>query len=162
MTPPLFGSHRTLPKVRRKTNKGYDRHMTLFEPDLADVPVLTVLQALADETRLAIVRDLAADGGERLCGSFAPGLAKATRSHHFKVLREAGLTRTRIEGTGRYVRLRRDELQRHFPGLLDSVIGEKRHLAGLAQVPAHENRRLAGLAQVPAHENGYVPPARAR
>src|SRR2546421_6218676 len=112
--------------------------MTLFEPDLAEVPVLSVLQALADETRLAIVRELAADGGERLCGSFAPDLAKATRSHHFKVLREAGLTRTRIEGTGRYVRLRREELRRHFPGLLDSVLAENRRPAGLAQVPAHE------------------------
>src|SRR2546421_2262012 len=126
--------------------------MTLFEPDLADVPVLTVLQALADETRLTIVRELAAAGGERLCGSFAPDLAKATRSHHFKVLREAGLTRTRIEGTGRYVQLRREELRRHFPGLLDSVLADNRRPARLAQVPAHENRRLAGLAQVPAHE----------
>ncbi|OLB64710.1 MAG: transcriptional regulator [Actinobacteria bacterium 13_2_20CM_2_72_6] len=103
--------------------------MTLFEPDLADIPVLTVLQALADETRLTIVREMAADGGERLCGSFAPGLAKATRSHHFKVLREAGLTRTRIEGTSRYVRLRRDELHRHYPGLLDSVLTPARPTA---------------------------------
>jgi DNA-binding transcriptional ArsR family regulator len=98
--------------------------MTLYEPDLAEVPVLTVLQALADETRLSIVRELAAleEGGDRLCGLFAPGIAKATRSHHFKVLREAGLTRTRIEGTSRYVRLRRAELDRRFPGLLDSVL----------------------------------------
>src|SRR2546423_6479720 len=104
--------------------------MTLFEPDLADVPVLTVLQALADETRLTIVRELAAAGGERLCGSFAPDLAKATRSHHFKVLREAGLTRTRIEGTGRYVRPRREELRRHFPRLLASVpAGKQVHSA---------------------------------
>ena len=95
--------------------------MTLHEPDLADVPVLTVLQALADENRLTIVREMAG-GDERLCGSFAPWLAKATRSHHFKVLREAGLTRTRIEGTSRYVRLRRDDLHRHFPGLLDAIL----------------------------------------
>ena len=95
--------------------------MTLFEPDLADVPVLTVLQALADESRLGIVRELAG-GEERLCGLLAPGIAKATRSHHLKVLREAGLTHTRIEGTSRYVRLRGDELHRHFPGLLDTVL----------------------------------------
>src|SRR2546427_4600418 len=98
--------------------------MPLYEPDLAEVPVLTVLQALADESRLSIVRELAGleDGGERLCGLFAPGLAKATRSHHFRVLREAGLTRTRIEGTSRYVRLRREELDRRFPGLLESLL----------------------------------------
>jgi DNA-binding transcriptional ArsR family regulator len=96
--------------------------MSLDEPDLAEVPVLTVLQALADPTRLEIVRALAEDGGERLCGSFAPELAKATRSHHFKVLREAGLTRTRVDGTARHVRLRNDELRRIYPGLLDSVL----------------------------------------
>jgi DNA-binding transcriptional ArsR family regulator len=96
--------------------------MRLYEPDLAEVPVLTVLQALADPTRLEIVRGLAEDGGERLCGSFAPELAKATRSHHFKVLREAGLTRTRVDGTARYVRLRAEELRRVFPGLLDSIV----------------------------------------
>src|SRR2546423_15200399 len=106
--------------------------MTLFEPDLADVPVLTVLQALADETRLTIVRELAAAGGERLCGSFAPDLAKATRSHHFKVLREAGLTRTRIEGTGRDLRLPPQEPRRRFPGPLDSLAAAHRPLSVLA------------------------------
>ncbi len=95
--------------------------MTLFEPELDEVPVITVLQALADPTRLEIVRGLAEDG-ERLCGSFATDLAKATRSHHFKVLREAGLTRTRVDGTARYVRLRADELRKVFPGLLDSIL----------------------------------------
>ena len=55
------------------------------------------------------------------CASFLPDLSKATRSHHFKVLREAGLTRTRVEGTSKYVRLRADLADR-FPGLLDSVL----------------------------------------
>lgn len=95
--------------------------MELYEPDLATVPITTVLQALADDARLAIVGALAA-GDERCCGMFDLGLAKATRSHHLKVLREAGLTHTRIEGTSRHVSLRRDELERHFPGLLDSVL----------------------------------------
>jgi DNA-binding transcriptional ArsR family regulator len=94
----------------------------LYEPDLDQVPVLAVLQALADPTRLEIVRGLADADDERLCGSFAPALAKATRSHHFKVLREAGLTRTRVEGTARYVRLRAEELRRVYPGLLDSIL----------------------------------------
>ncbi len=98
----------------------------VYEPELEDVPVLAVLQALADPTRLEIVRGLAEAGDERLCGSFAPGLAKATRSHHFKVLREAGLTRTRVDGTARYVRLRTEELRRAYPGLLDSVLKRPR------------------------------------
>ena len=59
--------------------------------------------------------------GERQCGTFDLGVTKATRSHHFKVLREAGLTHTRVVGTARHVTLRRDELDRRFPGLLDAV-----------------------------------------
>lgn len=95
--------------------------MELHEPELRDVPVTAVLAALADDVRLKIVRTLA-DGGEHVCGTIELGIAKATRSHHFKVLREAGLTRTRAAGTSRYVRLRRDELDRLYPGLLDAVL----------------------------------------
>jgi DNA-binding transcriptional ArsR family regulator len=71
--------------------------------------------------RLEIVRVLAAEG-ERTCGTFDLGLSKATRSHHFKVLREAGLTHTRAEGTHRHISLRRDDLDARFPGLLDAVL----------------------------------------
>ncbi|MBY8873078.1 helix-turn-helix domain-containing protein [Micromonospora sp. PLK6-60] len=95
--------------------------MELHEPELREVPVTAVLSALADDVRLEIVRALAG-GDERICGTFELGVAKATRSHHFKVLREAGLTRTRVAGTSRYVRLRRDELERAYPGLLDAVL----------------------------------------
>ncbi|HEV7899771.1 MAG TPA: metalloregulator ArsR/SmtB family transcription factor [Planosporangium sp.] len=91
------------------------------EPALAGVPVTAVLQSLADPTRMRMVRALA-DGGERLCGTLEEQLPKATRSHHLKVLREAGLTHTRAVGTGRYVSLRREELDRHFPGLLAAVL----------------------------------------
>ncbi|MGA8116358.1 MAG: ArsR family transcriptional regulator [Actinocatenispora sp.] len=98
--------------------------MELFEPDLADVPLTAVLQALGDDARLEIVRALDRDG-ERCCGTFDLGLAKATRSHHLKVLREAGLTHTRIEGTSRHVSLRRDAMERHYPGLLTAVLGTR-------------------------------------
>ncbi|MFC0008075.1 ArsR/SmtB family transcription factor [Micromonospora siamensis] len=98
--------------------------MELHEPELRDVPVTAVLAALADDVRLRIVRTLAEDG-ERVCGTFELGVSKATRSHHFKVLREAGLTRTRVAGTSRHVRLRRDEIDRHYPGLLDAVLPDR-------------------------------------
>ncbi|HEV7898203.1 MAG TPA: helix-turn-helix domain-containing protein [Planosporangium sp.] len=97
----------------------------LAEPVLAGVPVTAVLQALADPTRLRMVQALA-DGTERLCGTLEEQLPKATRSHHLKVLREAGVTRTRAVGTGRYVALRREELDRHFPGLLGAVLAAAR------------------------------------
>ncbi len=37
-------------------------------------------------------------------------------------LREAGVTRTRVDGTQRYIALRRDDLEARFPGLLDSIL----------------------------------------
>src|SRR3954469_14978354 len=97
-------------------------HMpVLDQPTATDLELARVLHALSDPARLEIVRALAADG-ERQCGTFDLGLTKATRSHHFKVLREAGVTDTRMEGTARFVTLRRDELDARFPGLLDAVV----------------------------------------
>jgi DNA-binding transcriptional ArsR family regulator len=93
----------------------------LEQPVIEAVELAEVLHALSDPARLEIVRGLARDG-ERQCGSFDLGLTKATRSHHFKVLREAGLTHTRLEGTARYVTLRRDELDAKFPGLVEAVL----------------------------------------
>ncbi|MFF5178714.1 winged helix-turn-helix domain-containing protein [Micromonospora sp. NPDC000316] len=63
-----------------------------------------------------------AERREHACNTFEIGVSKATRSHHLRVLREAGITRTRAAGTSRYVRLRRDELNKLYPGLLDAVL----------------------------------------
>jgi DNA-binding transcriptional ArsR family regulator len=49
-------------------------------------------------------------------------MPKSSVSYHFKVLREAGVTRTRVEGTQRFISLRRDDLEMRFPGLLDAVL----------------------------------------
>jgi DNA-binding transcriptional ArsR family regulator len=88
------------------------------------IELTAVLQALADPLRLEIVRELATVD-ERACGLFAESVAPSTRSHHFKTLREAGVTRTRLVGTRRMVSLRRAELDRRFPGLLDAVLDER-------------------------------------
>jgi DNA-binding transcriptional ArsR family regulator len=97
----------------------------LQQPAKEDLDLTTVLAALADPGRLATVRFLAA-AGEACCSTIqeASGLdcTKSTMSHHLKVLREAGLTRTRLEGVRRYVSLRQDEVDARFPGLLDAVI----------------------------------------
>ncbi len=91
------------------------------EPLIDDVTLAAVMAALSDPVRVAIVRGLAADG-ECTCGAFDLGISKATRSHHFRVLREAGLTHTRAEGTHRHVSLRRNEVDARFPGLLGAVL----------------------------------------
>jgi DNA-binding transcriptional ArsR family regulator len=57
-------------------------------------------------------------------------VAKSTLSHHLKVLRDAGLTRTRAEGVQRFVSLRTEDIELRFPGLLGSVL-------------AHSETRLA-------------------
>lgn len=93
----------------------------LPEPEAAELTLTTVLSAVADDVRLTIVRDLAV-AGEQACGTFDLGVSKATRSHHFRVLRESGVTHTRIVGTRRIVGLRRDDLEARFPGLLDALL----------------------------------------
>jgi DNA-binding transcriptional ArsR family regulator len=104
------------------SNHGAILHaVELFEPRTEDLDLTTVLQALGDPVRLRIVRVLAGEG-EQACGVIDLPVAKATRSHHFKVLREAGVTHTRIEGTHRFVVLRRDDLDERFPGLLAAVL----------------------------------------
>ena len=93
----------------------------LPQPNLARVGVGTILQALADPVRLQIVRALAV-AGESTCTALDVPVKVSTVSHHIQVLRESGIVSTRIVGTARPSRLRRDDLERRFPGLLTSII----------------------------------------
>jgi DNA-binding transcriptional ArsR family regulator len=108
--------------------------MHVDEPTSNDMTLAGVMAALSDPVRVAIVRELSSRG-ESACGTFDVGVSKATRSHHFKVLREAGLTHTRAEGTHRYVSLRRDVVDTRFPGLLGAVLAAAEAEASTA-VPA--------------------------
>jgi DNA-binding transcriptional ArsR family regulator len=100
-------------------------------PNLATVPIDKILYALSDDTRLKIVEIIDKAGGELPCGSFAErtGVTKPTLSHHFAILREAGVIATRLEGNQKFNMLRKKELSRHFPGLLDLVL-KKRSIEG--------------------------------
>ena len=93
-------------------------------PSRAELELSEVLHALSDPARLSIVRRLGADG-ECSCGAFALDISKATLSHHFRVLREAGVVHTRLEGRKRYLTLRHADLEHRFPGLLDAVLAPK-------------------------------------
>src|SRR5262245_66541765 len=90
-------------------------------PDREDMELPAVLHALSDPVRLEIVAALAA-GGEQACGLLALPVSDSTRSHHLRVLRDAGVTATRVVGTRRLVSLRREDVDARFPGLLDSVL----------------------------------------
>jgi DNA-binding transcriptional ArsR family regulator len=93
-------------------------------PDLDTIDVVTVLGALSDPVRLEIVRQLAqcGGGGELSCGRIELPVSKSTTSHHLKTLSCAGIIASREEGTRKFVWLRREELDRRFPGLLQSVL----------------------------------------
>ncbi len=90
-------------------------------PKEREIELSQVLYALSDPVRLRIVRILW-DEEERTCGTFPIDMPKSTLSHHFKVLRECGLTMTRSEGTSRIISLRRKELGRRFPGVLTAIL----------------------------------------
>lgn len=84
-----------------------------------DVSLTTALAALADPMRLHLIRELAnAADWEHTCSSFDVPIGKAALSHHFAVLRAAGLLEQRDIGAKRANRLRREEFERRFPGLL--------------------------------------------
>ncbi len=100
---------------------------TLPAPRREDIRLESVLQALSDPARLSIVRTLGdTPGSERSCGAFGLTVSKSTASHHFRVLREAGVVHQRVEGRMRLTKLRRDDLDARFPGLLDSVLAAGR------------------------------------
>jgi DNA-binding transcriptional ArsR family regulator len=89
-------------------------------PATSALDLATIMRTLGDPVRLDAVR-LLADGRPRTCGdlSLALSLPASTGSYHFRLLREAGVTRTRAEGTQRVISLRRDDLEERFPGLID-------------------------------------------
>jgi DNA-binding transcriptional ArsR family regulator len=91
--------------------------------EVAVAELTSVLSALSDPMRLAIVRLLAAtDASGRSCGSFDLPVSKSTLTHHFRVLREAGIIEHRCLGTRRLTTLRRAQLDERYPGLLDCVL----------------------------------------
>jgi DNA-binding transcriptional ArsR family regulator len=97
------------------------RRPPLVHPPRQDLRLVDVLHALADPTRLTIVTTLR-DGGERSCGTFPVAVAPSTLTHHFRVLREAGVVRQREEGKRRWTVLRQADLDSRFPGVLDTIL----------------------------------------
>jgi DNA-binding transcriptional ArsR family regulator len=97
------------------------RRPTLTHPHTHELTLVDVLHALADPTRLTIVETLIAEG-ERPCGAFPVEVAPSTLTHHFRVLREAGVIRQREEGNRRWNTLRDADLESRFPGLLATIL----------------------------------------
>jgi DNA-binding transcriptional ArsR family regulator len=94
----------------------------LPHPVREDIRLEAVLHALSDPMRLQIVRELAAERTELTCSQFVLPVTKSTSTHHFRVLREAGVIRQCYRGTAKMNGLRRDDLDDLFPGLLDALL----------------------------------------
>lgn len=107
----------------------------VFHPDMDKVEPAAVFAALADPIRLGILVALAdSEEVEARCGAFYDLASPSLLTYHFAKLREAGVTRVRVEGTSRFISLRRDEFDQRFPGLLDSAIAAARCDPGVPRI----------------------------
>jgi DNA-binding transcriptional ArsR family regulator len=92
----------------------------IFHPPAESLDLATIMRTLGDPARLDIVR-LLADGRARMCSeiSHEMGQPNSTCSYHLRLMREAGLTHARAQGTHRLISLRDEDLEARFPGLLE-------------------------------------------
>lgn len=97
----------------------------VFHPIPGQISLPAVYNALSDPVRLMIVARLA-EHGELNCSDFLDFGSKTVISYHLARMREAGVTRTRIEGKLHHVSLRDEDLEARFPGLLPAVIASAR------------------------------------
>ncbi|GAB0104243.1 helix-turn-helix domain-containing protein [Nocardia sp. JMUB6875] len=88
----------------------------------AVAPLPAVLGALQDPVRLEVVRRLANAGEPMRCSLTYENISKSTAAHHFKILREAGVTEKVIIDGNTHLRLRTEDLDATLPGLLDAVL----------------------------------------
>lgn len=95
-------------------------------PEREEIQLGDLLSALADPHRRHVVATLVRLPAEteRTCASFELPIGKASLTHHFRVLRHAGLIRQVDRGNSRTAMLRRDDVESRFPGLLDIIAGE--------------------------------------
>ncbi|MGW0810836.1 ArsR/SmtB family transcription factor [Nonomuraea sp. NPDC002799] len=91
-------------------------------PPIEETTLQRLLEALVDPVRRRIVSQLAIARTDINCGAFDLPVSKSTATHHFKVLREAGVIRQYYKGTSRMNALRAEEIGKAYPGLLEALI----------------------------------------
>ncbi|GEO12901.1 ArsR/SmtB family transcription factor [Microvirga aerophila] len=99
-----------------------------FHPSADSLDLVAILAALSDPTRLTILIRLAEADAAIRCGDFTDLATKSNLSYHFAKMREAGLVSLRSEGTSRFLALRRNDIERQFPGLLDQLIASAKRM----------------------------------
>lgn len=105
----------------------------LPQPARDEIDLSVVFSTLSDPLRRTAIAILATlpDGLERNCVSFGFPVAKASLTHHFKILREAGLISQIDYGNRRASCLRRDDIEARFPGLLTMLVKELEQDGGI-------------------------------
>jgi DNA-binding transcriptional ArsR family regulator len=102
----------------------------------SDLSLMEILQALADPIRLEIVRQLD-ESRQKACGMFGIDMPKSSLSHHFRILRESGVIVSEGQGTILMNRLRREEMEANFPGLIESILKAAQKEYRVAKNPAN-------------------------
>ncbi|CDO28393.1 ArsR/SmtB family transcription factor [Mycolicibacterium porcinum] len=107
---------------------------------MADAPVVEarcpvgalpqLLAALQDPVRLEMVRRLHEAGEAVKCAALYDGINKSTATHHFNILRDAGLTERVVSEGHIYQRLRADDVDAAMPGLLDAILEQANRESG--------------------------------
>ncbi|MDI9894515.1 helix-turn-helix transcriptional regulator [Rhodococcus sp. IEGM 1381] len=108
----------------------------LQHPAPSEIDIDAVLNALVDPIRRRIVCQLADGHDDQACIAFDLPVSKSTSTHHFRVLREAGVIEQRYQGTAILNSLRMDVLDERFPGLVPAIISAER---ARASTPADRN-----------------------
>ncbi|GAA3578991.1 helix-turn-helix domain-containing protein [Nonomuraea rosea] len=100
-------------------------------PSPEECSLQAVLEALADPVRRMVVSQLTRAGADLSCGAFDLPVSRSTATHHFSVLREAGVLRQYYVGTTKMNALRAEEMEARFPGLLRALVAaeEREHAA---------------------------------
>jgi DNA-binding transcriptional ArsR family regulator len=112
----------------------------LPQPGTVDLDLASVFHALGDPVRLELVR-LLHEQAEITCAPASLDIPKSTLSNHWRILREAGLTATVVDGRTHRMRLRAADLDDRFPGLLDALLHT---VSGTAADSPSSSKRLVG------------------
>lgn len=90
-------------------------NVLMYNVSMAEEQPIALLKALADKTRLDIVRRIASDENCKSCTEVSnfSSLSQPAMSHHFSKLVEAGVLIERKEGKEKLYELNQELLQTH-------------------------------------------------
>ncbi|MDH6199012.1 DNA-binding transcriptional ArsR family regulator [Mycobacterium frederiksbergense] len=89
-----------------------------------------LLAALQDPVRLEMVRRLHDAGEPVKCAALYEGINKSTATHHFNILRDAGLIERVVSEGHIYQQLRVRDVNVAMPGVLDAILAQANRESG--------------------------------